>query len=319
KSTSRTQSKHVRFPWRTRKHRCKDLTEQQKKDLKEAREKKKNDLRNVLVNAHNVIWDLALQMEKTFGGHKPRYYFHLILQNVLSIKKGPRKLTLWNAYVSIQLKELNKGQSLSMIQRVNLGPAIKRISQSWNAMTPQEQEAIAGEELQRLIEHHQSKIFGVHNIQQTACNDTHGVLTSISRQLQELHGRTGNEFLLFAVRVELKDTNPRFVFYTGEHIADYMKNITKESVEDTCVRLEAYSILSQDEETSLRGNIPKMFYINFEDHITTRFGLVLENWPLKKFAAPGSLSRIELEVLLNAWQNGVMRFHDLTDDEWKEW
>ncbi len=40
--------------------------------------------------------------------------------------------------------------------------------------------------------------------------------------------------------------NPPFVFYTGEHIADYMKNITKESVEDTCFRLKAYSILGQD-------------------------------------------------------------------------
>ncbi len=62
-----------------------------------------------------------------------------------------------------------------------------------------------------------------------------------------------------------------------------------------------------------------MFYVNFEDHITARFGVVLENWPLKKFAVPGSLSRIELEVLLNAWQNGMTRFRDLTDDEWEEW
>lgn len=59
-----------------------------------------------------------------------------------------------------------------------------------------------------------------------------------------------------------------------------------------------------------------MFYVNFEDHITARFGVVLENWLLKKFVALGSLSRIELEVLLNAWQNGMTR---LTDDGWEEW
>ncbi len=59
-----------------------------------------------------------------------------------------------------------------------------------------------------------------------------------------------------------------------------------------------------------------MFYVNFEDHITACFGVVLENWPLKKFVALGSLSRIELEVLLNAWKNGMTR---LTDDKWEKW
>ncbi len=133
-------------------------------------------------------------------------------------------------------------------------------------MTPAEQEAIAGEELRRLIERRQNKIFAVHNVEQNACNDTHGVLASVSRQvrrlhrsapcisaptpfllqLQELHGRTGNEFLLFAVRSEINDLNPPFVYYTGDNIADYMKNITKESVEDTSVRLEAYSLLGDE-------------------------------------------------------------------------
>ncbi len=48
------------------------------------------------------------------------------------------------------------------------------------------------------------------------------------------------------MRAEINGLNPPFVYYTGNKIADYMKNITKESVEDTSVRLEAYSILGQE-------------------------------------------------------------------------
>ncbi len=62
-----------------------------------------------------------------------------------------------------------------------------------------------------------------------------------------------------------------------------------------------------------------MFYVNFEEHITLKFGIVLENWPLKRFAAPGSLSRVELEVLLKAWENKTTFFRQLTDEEWSEW
>lgn len=63
-----------------------------------------------------------------------------------------------------------------------------------------------------------------------------------------------------------------------------------------------------------------MYYVNFEAHVTARFGIVLENWPVQKFAAPGSFSSIPtLTVIYNAFESGATRFRSLTDDEWTTW
>ncbi len=64
----------------------------------------------------------------------------------------------------------------------------------------------------------------------------------------------------------------------------------------------------------------KMFYVGFDDHITSRFGVVLEGWPIPRFVAPSTIrTRVELTTLLNAWENDVSRFRKLTKDEWESW
>ncbi len=103
----------IRYPWNERRKRRTrkrdDLSQEQREALKAAREKKKDDLREALLDAREIIWKLALDMEATFGGHKVNYYFRLILQNVLHLKKAPRKISLWNAYVSKELRRINDG------------------------------------------------------------------------------------------------------------------------------------------------------------------------------------------------------------------
>ncbi|KAI0712640.1 hypothetical protein C8Q76DRAFT_588840, partial [Earliella scabrosa] len=255
----------------------------------------------------------------------------------------PRKPSLWNAFVSLELKKLNAAPTTDAPQRVN-SLAIKELSARWKAMSREEQEEIAGEELKNLIERQKNKTHGVQNVTQNACNDVRATLASVSRQLEELHGRTEHEFILFAVRPGIDDYNPPYVIYSGERMADCLKLLTKHSVQDVAVKLEAYCLLgvegltnSAREETvklkhevkelilqklqaaCKRFSIQKMFYVNFEEHITLRFGIYVKNWPLKKFAAPGSLSRVELQVLLNAWKNDVTQFCELSDDEWKKW
>lgn len=64
----------------------------------------------------------------------------------------------------------------------------------------------------------------------------------------------------------------------------------------------------------------KMFYPSFGIHITSRFGIVLENWPVPRFIAPSAIrTRLELDVLLNAWDSGTTRFRKLTKVEWERW
>ncbi len=63
-----------------------------------------------------------------------------------------------------------------------------------------------------------------------------------------------------------------------------------------------------------------MFYVGFDDHITSRLGIVLEGWPIPRFIAPSMIrTRVELTTLVNAWENDVSRFRKLTKDEWESW
>ncbi len=71
---------------------------------------------------------------------------------------------------------------------------------------------------------------------------------------------------------------------------------------------------------STRGHINKMYYVNFEDHITAKFGIVLENWPIQKFAAPGSFSSLPvLNVIQSAFEKDLTRFRSMDDGEWEAW
>lgn len=63
-----------------------------------------------------------------------------------------------------------------------------------------------------------------------------------------------------------------------------------------------------------------MFYSNFNDHITAKYALIIEGWPLAKFVPPGQIrSRIELEQLVRAWETNTARFHKLSRDEFEAW
>lgn len=63
-----------------------------------------------------------------------------------------------------------------------------------------------------------------------------------------------------------------------------------------------------------------MFYVNFDDHITAKTGVIMEGWPLPKFCNPSEInSTTELRVLCNAWKNGTARFQKMNQEEWERW
>jgi hypothetical protein len=66
--------------------------------------------------------------------------------------------------------------------------------------------------------------------------------------------------------------------------------------------------------------LSRMFYSNFETHITDKFGIVVVNWPLPQFVSPCALgSRLELQTLHNAWQSGSTYFRRLSREELAQW
>lgn len=66
--------------------------------------------------------------------------------------------------------------------------------------------------------------------------------------------------------------------------------------------------------------ISRMYYVNFNENITAPYGVVLNNWPLKKFASPGDIgSMVEVKIVYNAFRTGATKFHKLTAAEWEDW
>ncbi|KAG6892478.1 hypothetical protein C0992_000374 [Termitomyces sp. T32_za158] len=63
-----------------------------------------------------------------------------------------------------------------------------------------------------------------------------------------------------------------------------------------------------------------MYYHNFDSHITAKSGVVIKNWPLKTFCAPSEISsRVELNILLNAWRSDIAQFYQMTRNEFEAW
>ena len=73
-------------------------------------------------------------------------------------------------------------------------------------------------------------------------------------------------------------------------------------------------------EEAAKSKISRMIYTNFEDAITAKHGIVLENWPLKEFCNPSAIkSRNEVVVLLRSWESGTTRFRRMDTREWEAW
>jgi hypothetical protein len=69
-----------------------------------------------------------------------------------------------------------------------------------------------------------------------------------------------------------------------------------------------------------KTKVSRMFYQNFDENITAKYGVVIKNWPLQKFCSPGDIgSRIELKVLYQSWQSGATYFQKLSREELSQW
>jgi hypothetical protein len=64
----------------------------------------------------------------------------------------------------------------------------------------------------------------------------------------------------------------------------------------------------------------KMFYQNFEHHVTRCYRVIIVSWPLPKLCCPSSLhSLAEVELLHQSWTSRATHFRRMSETEWKEW
>jgi len=63
-----------------------------------------------------------------------------------------------------------------------------------------------------------------------------------------------------------------------------------------------------------------MIYVNFEEHITRKHGVIIKGWPLKTFESPSSVgSTVELSTLLHSWEQNATKFYKMSDDKYMVW
>lgn len=72
--------------------------------------------------------------------------------------------------------------------------------------------------------------------------------------------------------------------------------------------------------TAANTQVPRMYYTNFDEHITAHWRVICVAWPLPKFCSPADLkSRNEVQVLYSAWKSGITHFERLSVDAFENW
>ncbi|KAJ3717733.1 hypothetical protein C8R42DRAFT_629986 [Lentinula raphanica] len=227
-----------------------------------------------------------------------------------------------------------------------LNQASKNIADKWAAMSKEERVAATKDHVVSLRERKESKELGTwHNQDISANHDTSMSVSRIKEELTRLNSRTGDESILIICRGSITRFHAPEYFCSSPKAEKFLTTVIKISSEDMSYKMDAFMtvgvegvarnqvqvlmdlkastaalILKKLKEAGGRHAIKKMYYVNFEDHITRQYKIIVKNWPLKEFKSPGSLnSHADLTVLFNAWDTGAAYFHRMSHQEYADW
>ncbi|KAF9242901.1 hypothetical protein BU15DRAFT_72552 [Melanogaster broomeanus] len=318
------QQASARTPWRCRfKKKVIPRTPAERAAMKAKNHTCKQEYAEALGVAQETIMHEAVKLRERFGCHSIEYYYEAIMQKsqLTDRKKGPNR---WNAFLCAEVRKHNDALPPDQ-PRAKATELQARLASVWNQMTPEAKLDATEEAMEDLKEHRLNKSIAISN-------------------LSNLTARTGQKCLLMAVQGDLEHLQCPFIYVSDETVADYFHTLTQMTVAHFAARLEACSIagvtglinnykesfLTLKKETAqlilqklneaARIPVPKMFYSSFDTCITQKCGVVVVNWPLKKFQSPSDIgSMTELRLLHASLKNGTTTFHKMSQQEWEEW
>ncbi|KAG1797154.1 hypothetical protein EV424DRAFT_1333583, partial [Suillus variegatus] len=253
-----------------------------------------------------------------FGKHSVEYYYQEIMQKSCLVTQK-RSVNRWNAFLSGKLKKHNEEREKQGLSKEKVDVIVAEVSAQWKCMNKEECSDATDNLMQSLGDQREMKDLALHNVPLNAFQDGRKTLDSIDRELSALNARTGMEILLFAVRSDVEHFNQPHIFQTS-HASAFFDACLGTSVGNIALHLEGFSIAGVQEETAAPVKISRMYYVNFDDNITSKHHIVLKNWPLSKFCCPGDISSLnELKVLFYAFDTGATSFQKLTDAEYDQW
>ncbi|KAG2158625.1 uncharacterized protein EDB93DRAFT_1076728 [Suillus bovinus] len=280
----------------------------EKKNLAEKRLKKKTDYQTALAEAQDILMEVAVKMHETLGCHTVDYYYEAIIQT-LRMAKHQRARNPWNAYLRAEVKRRYPLRKVTKLAA--------EISANWRAMSKDNKKTITEESMELLEEYHINKRTGVNNMPINAFHNTHTTLKSISNELTVLSARTGCYSLLMSVRSDTDHYSCPYVYMSDDCIGDYFQLALQQAPTDITTHLEAYCLSGVTGEAA-QVNVPRMLYVNFEENIMAKYGVVCEGWPLQEFCSPGDIG-LHTEVLNSAWKLRTAKFQKMSKAEFEQW
>ncbi|KAI0684180.1 hypothetical protein BC835DRAFT_1293734 [Cytidiella melzeri] len=335
----------TRIPWRhrtkTKNPQHKSQTPAEKQARTKQRKEKNENVNKKLNDTLSQVWKLAETLFEELGTHSVKYWYERLLQQS-GKKKSTRQTSRWNAFQSKEVKAMNDALPAGA-PRPKLDVLVAGLRDKWNSLSKEEQAAATEDDLARITELREMKKTAAHSVPLNAFHDARATLSS----LEALHNRTGLEMLLVAVRTDSQSVVCPQVWTTGDPVNEFFQLTNKISLSDFAGKFECYCLsgvqgdklifdrlcelysavlLVQMTNNQIVGDvarpikIKRMFYTDFEHHLTEKFGIIVVNWPLPIFVSPGAIgSRLELQTLYNAWSTGSTYFRQLSPAELEAW
>ncbi|KAG2361660.1 hypothetical protein BDR07DRAFT_1485618 [Suillus spraguei] len=178
-------------------------------------------------------------------------------------------------------------------------------------MSQQEKIDVTKDLMEDLEEHCNNKSLTSHNVPISAFHDIRAMLDSVTQTVCR-NSDFGHALILYLARKSLREDWMSYCPHYYDRVGDFFQLALKETPSNFATCLKGYctsgvtgvisnykkSFLQLKSKTStlildkLRDAtqvpVSRMYYVNFDENITAQHGVVLENWPLKKFASPGT-------------------------------
>ncbi|KAJ3871364.1 hypothetical protein F5051DRAFT_446296 [Lentinula edodes] len=300
---------------------------------------------NAAINEiHQQLRDAAAEVHSQFPDHTLERVITDVFQSQ-RLKDSSKDISRYSVFTSLQMQILNantpEGQPR---QKVNQLSHI--IAEKWRGMTEEERVAVTEDEIVVLRERKENKELGMwHNTDISATHDSSMTVSRVKEELTRLAARTGNECILVVTRGSLSRFRPPETYCSSEKSESFLSTVMKTSGADLAMRMDAFMVLGVEgvarnhvqiltemkskvsalilqklKQCAGKYEVKKMFYTNFEEHVTRPFGIVVKNWPLKEFKNPSSIStRADVSILWNAWETGTAHFYMMTHEEHQAW
>ncbi|OCH83863.1 hypothetical protein OBBRIDRAFT_699789, partial [Obba rivulosa] len=307
-----------RRPWRHRsKRRGLKLTPTEKVAVAAKKMVRRSKRAAVMAEAQKTISGAISKVQTELGGHDFQYYQTEVMQQQRKVKtqRAPNR---WNAYLMKETKSINDALPDGQPRR-KASELVAEIRERWNKMSLEERLEATKESIEELKEQREMRAVAPHNTAISTFHDTHITIDTVHKMLEDLNACTDVEIVMFVVRGNSDHYNHPSAFTTSERANEFFPLAVNCSVPDLLVRFESFC-LSGVRGAAAKASVARMYYMNFDMKITAKYGVVIENWPLDRFLPPSHFkSKLELEVLLKAWESDSTRFRKLSTEEFERW